>query len=139
MRVILPPIFFRDLPAFMNFNFDSARNMVIWLVGTPELMQTLRSPAYQALMSRVQVHCHINPITDPNDFNDLVQQSFKAAGCTRTLLSEEGLEMLRIASRGRYRQAGQLIKTAMFLSSKKGLDYLSDESIKFAAAEAKPQ
>ena len=37
----LPPDFFRDFPAFLNFAFDSRDLMTVWLVGHPVLAQTL--------------------------------------------------------------------------------------------------
>ena len=41
----LPPAFFRDLPAFLNFAFDSRDLMTVWLVGHPSLAHTLdRAP-----------------------------------------------------------------------------------------------
>jgi type II secretory pathway predicted ATPase ExeA len=33
----LPPEFFRDLPAFLNFAFDSRDLLTVWLVGHPSL------------------------------------------------------------------------------------------------------
>jgi len=41
----LPPEFFRDFPAFLNFAFDSRDLMTVWLVGHPALARTLdRAP-----------------------------------------------------------------------------------------------
>ena len=37
----LPYNFFRDLPAFLNFAFDSRDMMSVWLVGHPALARTL--------------------------------------------------------------------------------------------------
>ena len=37
----LPADFFRDLPAFLNFAFDSRDLVSVWLVGHPHLATTL--------------------------------------------------------------------------------------------------
>src|SRR3546814_1102378 len=38
----LPPEFFRDFPAFLNFAFDARDLITVWLVGHPSLAQTDR-------------------------------------------------------------------------------------------------
>src|SRR3546814_16587538 len=51
----LPPEFFRDFPAFLNFAFDARDLITVWLVGHPSLAQTLERAPYAALHSRIQV------------------------------------------------------------------------------------
>jgi type II secretory pathway predicted ATPase ExeA len=41
----LPLEFFRDLPAFLNFAFDTRDVMSVWLIGHPALAQTLERGA----------------------------------------------------------------------------------------------
>lgn len=133
----VPPSFLSDLPSFMNFAFDSQRLLIIWLVGLPELARMLRSYPYQALSSRVQVNFTLSAVAEPQAFSSLLEHALSSAGCTRTIITDEGLEMLRIASQGRYRQAGQLLKSALFLACKKGLDHLPDTVIEQAIEEMK--
>lgn len=133
----LPSTFLRDLPAFINFAFDRQCPCIIWLVGLPDLSRVLRLQAYQALSSRLQAHFQLQPVSEANAFRELVTHAFKTAGCERTLLTDEGLEMLRLSSRGCYRQAGQLLKTALFLAAKKGQDFLSDDVIKATIEEVR--
>ena len=45
----LPLEFFRDLPAFLNFAFDSRDLISVWLVGHPDLARTLERAPYAAL------------------------------------------------------------------------------------------
>jgi len=45
------------------------------------------------------------------------------------LLSDSGLELLRQASQGKPRQAGQLLKTALRLAADKGMNHLPDDLI----------
>ena len=53
-------------------------------------------------------------------------------GCSDTLLSETGIEMLRQASQGKPRQAGLILKTAMHLALPKGLNHLPDDLLREA-------
>jgi len=125
----LPVEFFRDLPAFLNFAFDSRDLMVVWLLGHPHLVHTLERAPYAALASRIQVRLQVKPITERERFKELIDHAFSQAGAQHTLLSDSGLELLRQASQGLPRQAGRILKTSMQLAVPKGLNHLPDELI----------
>jgi len=125
----LPADFFRDFPAFLNFAFDSRELMTVWLVGLPSLLHTLNRVPNAALSSRIHVRASLQPIQDQTHFRALIEQAFKTVGCQQTLLSDSGLEMLRQASRGLPRLAGQILKTALRLAVPKGLNHLPDDLI----------
>jgi len=131
----LPVEFFRDLPAFLNFAFDSRDLMVVWLLGHPQLGLTLERAPYAALASRIQVRLRLQPITDRERFNQLITHAFDLAGTQHTLLSDSGLELLRQASQGLPRQAGRILKTSLQLAVPKGLNHLPDELIQQAIEE----
>ncbi|NEX23874.1 AAA family ATPase, partial [Thiorhodococcus mannitoliphagus] len=131
----LPAEFFRDLPAFLNFAFDSRDLMSVWLVGHPALEHTLDRAPYAALASRIQVRLRLRPISERERFHSLVTQAFKHAGAEHTLLSDSGLELLRQASRGLPRYAGRILKTSLQLAVPKGLNHLPDEVIQQAIEE----
>jgi type II secretory pathway predicted ATPase ExeA len=131
----LPPEFFRDLPAFLNFAFDSRDLMAIWLLGHPRLAQTLARAPYAALASRIQVRLQVKPITERERFNNLIDHAFSQAGAQHTLVSDSGLELLRQASQGLPRQAGRILKTSLQLAVPKGLNHLPDELIQQAIEE----
>lgn len=77
----LPPEFFRDLPAFLNFAFDSRDLMVVWLLGHPGLVRTLERAPYTALASRIQVrHLQLKPIIERERFSELIEHAFKQVG-----------------------------------------------------------
>ena len=128
----LPVEFFRDLPAFLNFAFDSRDLMAVWLVGHPKLAHTLDRAPYAALASRIQVRLQLQPITARERFKNLIEHALKQAGCPHTLLSDSALELLRQASQGLPRQAGLILKTAMQLAVPKGLNHLPDEILQQA-------
>jgi len=131
----LPAEFFRDLPAFLNFAFDSRDLMVVWLLGHPHLAHTLERAPYAALASRIQVRLQVKPITERKRFKELIDHAFSQAGAQHTLLSDSGLELLRQASQGLPRQAGRILKTSLQLAVPKGLNHLPDELIQQAIAE----
>jgi type II secretory pathway predicted ATPase ExeA len=131
----LPPEFFRDLPAFLNFAFDSRDLLTVWLVGHPALMHTLERAPYAALNSRLQVRVQLKPIVERDRFSQLIAHALKAAGCPHTLLADTGMELLRQASKGLPRQAGRILRNAMRLAVPKGLNHLPDELVQQAIAE----
>jgi len=131
----LPVEFFRDLPAFLNFAFDSRDLMTLWLLGHPPLAHTLERAPYAALASRIQVRLQLRPITDRERFKALIEHALGQAGVQHTLFSDSGLELLRQASQGLPRQAGRLIKLTMQLAVPKGLNHLPDELIQQAIEE----
>jgi MSHA biogenesis protein MshM len=131
----LPVEFFRDLPAFLNFAFDSRDLMVIWLLGHPSLVHTLERAPYAALASRIQVRLQVKPVTERERFKNLIDHAFNQAGAQHTLLSDSGLELLRQASQGLPRQAGRILKTSLQLAVLKGLNHLPDELLQQAIEE----
>ncbi len=131
----LPVEFFRDLPAFLNFAFDSRDLMAVWLLGHPPLAHTLERAPYAALASRIQVRLRLKPIIDRERFKNLIEHALKQAGAQHTLLSDSGLELLRQASQGLPRQAGRILRTSMQLAVPKGLNHLPDELIQQAIEE----
>lgn len=131
----LPPEFFRDLPAFLNFAFDSRDVLTVWLVGHPVLAHTLQRTAYAALASRIHVHVQLKPILERERFAQLIQHGLKVAGCSHTLLADSALELLRQASQGLPRQAGRILQTALQLAVAKKLNHLPDELLQQAITE----
>jgi type II secretory pathway predicted ATPase ExeA len=131
----LPVEFFRDLPAFLNFAFDSRDLMAVWLLGHPRLAYTLERAPYAALASRIQVRLQMKPFTERERFKNLIDHAFTQAGAQHTLLSDSGLELLRQASQGLPRQAGRILKTSLQLAVPKGLNHLPDELIQQAIEE----
>jgi type II secretory pathway predicted ATPase ExeA len=128
----LPPDFFRDFPAFLNFAFDSRDLMTVWLVGHPALAITLDRAPYAALASRIQARVQLQPIIERERFGQLIDHALKQAGCRHTLLADSGLELLRQASRGLPRHAGRILKTAMQMAVPKDLNHLPDDLLQQA-------
>jgi len=131
----LPPDFFKDFPAFLNFAFDSQPLITVWLVGHTALRALLRRPIYEPLRSRIQLFVSFNPITQATEFKDMIHSAFKQAGSTAHLISDSGIELIRLASQGKFRHAGQLIKNALHLAFEQNLNHVPDDLIKQAIEE----
>ena len=125
----LPKEFFRDLPAFLNFAFDTQDLMSVWLVGLPDLAYTLDRAPNAALASRIQVRLRLDPVLERERFAALVKHALETAGCRQTLLADSALELLRQASQGRPRKAGMILRHALRLAVPRGLNHLPDELI----------
>ena len=131
----LPAEFFRDLPAFLNFAFDTQDLMTVWLIGHPPLAQTLARAPYAALSGRLMARVHLKPIRERERFAQLIQHALKTSGCPHTLLADSGLELLRQASQGLPRQAGRILRLAMQMAVPKGLNHLPDDLLQHAIEE----
>ncbi|WP_245254608.1 hypothetical protein [Paraburkholderia sp. LEh10] len=77
----------------------------------------------------------LKPVIERERFAQLISHALKSAGCTHTLLSDSGLELLRQASRGLPRQAGRILRTAMQLAVPKALNHIPDELLQQAIEE----
>lgn len=130
--IIYPPEFFKDFPAFLNFAFDSKDLMTVWFIGHPSLQATLNRPAYAALRSRIAIVEKLEAVFDAERFNQLIGQSFKDAGANQVLISDPGMELLRMGSKGKPRIAGQIILNALQLATVKKLNHLPDDVIEQA-------
>ena len=131
----LPPEFFRDLPAFLNFTFDSRDLLCVWLVGHPALAYTLERAPYAALAGRIQARVQLKPVQERERFAQLIQHGLKSAGCAHTLLTDSGMEILRQASKGLPRHAGRILCTAMRLAVPRALNHLPDDLLQLAVEE----
>jgi len=128
----LPPEFFRDLPAFLNFAFDSKNLMAVWLAGHCSLTHTLDRAPYTAMNSRIQARVQLQPAIERERFAALIAFALKQAGCQHQLLSDSGMELLRQSSRGLPRHAGRILTTAMRMAVPKGLNHLPDDLLQQA-------
>jgi type II secretory pathway predicted ATPase ExeA len=124
--------FFRDFPSFLNFVFDSKDYLTVWLVGHPELGRLINRPQFAALASRIQARFELKPIVDKEAFHKLITHGFTQAGCAHHLLSDTGIEMLRIASQGNPRQIHRILITALRLATDKKINHLPDDILKEA-------
>jgi type II secretory pathway predicted ATPase ExeA len=131
----LPPAFFRDFPAFLNFAFDSRDLISVWLVGHPALARLLERAPYTALAGRIQTRVQLRPVLERERFAKLITHALAGAGCKHTLLADTGLELLRQASQGIPRNAGTVLRNAMRLAADRQMNHLPDELLQLAIEE----
>ncbi len=126
----LPLEFFRDFQAFLNFAFDSKDMITVWFLGHHPLENTLSRTTFAALASRIQVKIKLEPIFEQQRFSNLLTQAFTDAGTTKKLLSDPGVELLRMASKGKPRIAAQIIQNALRIATEKKINHLPDDIIR---------
>lgn len=128
----LPQEFLRDFPSFLNFVFDSKDYITVWLSGHTEFARVIDRANNAALSSRIQARCSLQPTNDRDEFRALLLHGFTEAGCPNTLLSDSGIELLRMASRGNLRQVHRLLVTSLQLATDKKMNHLPDDLVKEA-------
>ena len=87
--------------------------------------------------TRLHLRMHIEPVKERERFANLIRHGLQSAGCSQTILSDSGLELLLQGSQGIPRTAGLILRTAIRLAVPKGLNHLPDELIKDAMEELK--
>ena len=133
----LPHDFLRNFPSFLNFDYDARDMLTVWFVGHPALTNILNRNAYSALASRIRVRCSFEPITEREPFSQLIDHAFKTAGCQTKLVSDSGIEMLRIASQGRPRHVHLILSTSMQMAAQRNLSHIPDDIIQEAVFKLK--
>lgn len=128
----LSPEFLRDFPSFLNFVFDSKDYITVWLAGHAEFARTIDRTNHMALASRIQARCTLHAINDRDDFKQFLLYGFSESGCKNTLLSDSGIELLRMASQGNLRLVHRLLVVALQLATDQKMNHLPDDVIKEA-------
>jgi type II secretory pathway predicted ATPase ExeA len=126
----LPTNFLLELPAFLNFSFDSKEVLIIILVGHTSLQSILTKTYYNALTSRVILQFHWNAINEFQAFNHLITEAFKNAGVQTALISQTGLQLIYMASKGTLRFAHKILTHGLQIAAEKNINHLSDDIIK---------
>lgn len=121
--------FWCDFPSFLNFAFDSRDMMTVWFLGHPQLDVTLGRACFDAFQSRIQVRYKLHPLNDREQFAALIKHGLEEAGSQQTLLSEPGIELIRVASQGKPRLAHQLLVASLRIAADKKMNHLSDDLI----------
>jgi len=125
--------FWNDFPSFLNFAFDSRDMMTVWFLGHPPLAMTLSQGRYAAIQSRIHARHQLHPLTNKEDFTALVQYGFEEAGFKHpTIMSDVGIEYLRVSSQGKIRIVHRLLVTALQIAASKKEGHLTDDVIQEA-------
>jgi MSHA biogenesis protein MshM len=88
--------------------------------GARQLAQLFNRAPFAALATRLHLRLRIEPVKKRERVANLIRHSLQSAGCTQTILSDSGLELLLQGSQGIPRRAGLILRTAMRLAVPKG-------------------
>ena len=121
--------FLLELPAFLNFSFDSKDVLIIILVGHSTLQTTLNKSYYNALTSRLLFQFQWKAIDDFPTFQAFVLDAFKNAGVQAPLISQSGLQCIYMASKGTLRYAHKIITCGLHMAAESGINHLPDDII----------
>ena len=108
--------FLTDLSGFLNFAMDSRNLLVVWMVGQPGLLATLRMKYHGALASRISARIQLEALTGRNDFLAFLSHGLEAAGATSKIVSDDASELLYRVSRGMPREAARLLRECFILA-----------------------
>lgn len=130
----LSDAFLADLSGFLNFAFDSRDLFTLWLVGLPHLSRRLHQVQHAALMTRVASEVRLEPL-DRDTFLAALEHAFRIAGATTKAYSDQAAEMLFRSSRGVFRIAARLVRSALRLAQERGQSFLDEPVIQMALDE----
>jgi MSHA biogenesis protein MshM len=133
----LSPEFFRDFPAFINFVFDSKDYITVWFAGHPSLAREIDRPINIPLASRMQARYEFKSVSEREEFKQFLAHGFTQAGCTHSLLSDSGIELIRVSSQGNPRQVHRIVVTALRIATDKKINHLSDDIVNESIAMLK--
>ncbi len=131
----LPTNFLLELPSFLNFSFDTRDILVIILIGTPKINALITRSAYSALTSRMLFHFHWEALDDVETFSQFIIAAFRNAGKQEIIMSNSGLQLIHMASKGRLRYAHKIITRCMQLAAAQNKNHLPDEIVQSAIDE----
>jgi type II secretory pathway predicted ATPase ExeA len=124
--------FLLDLAGFLNFAFDSRDLLTLWLAGSPRLAQTLSQQEHAALAMRVSASVHFEPFTDREIFVDAVRGSLSAVGARDKIIAEPALDLLFRQSRGLFRVAGKLLRSALRFAHERDQSFVDEATMALA-------
>ena len=122
--------FLADLPLFLNHKGDTEDPMVLLLIGSPRLLYTLHKQSFEPLISRIQFHFAWEAIENVDSFKKLVHSAFERAGAKSALMSETGLQMIHVATKGRLRYANRIVTQCLQEAASQKLNHIPDDIIK---------
>jgi type II secretory pathway predicted ATPase ExeA len=133
----LPMNFLAELPSFLNFSFDTRELLIIILVGLPKLHGILQRTAYATLTSRLCFHFDWKALENFELFSSFIMRAFEHAGKHDVIISQSGLKLIHMSSKGRLRYAHRLITRCLQLGAEAKLNHIADEIIQSAIGELK--
>ncbi len=123
---LLSDQFLLDLGGFLNFAFDSRDLLNLWLMGQTSLRRHLQMQQHLALAMRVAAQVHFEPLIDRDTFATVIAGCLEAVGGKSKLLGDPALELLFRSSRGVFRVAARLLRTALRLAHERDQAFVDE-------------
>ncbi len=101
-----------ELRVLSNINADKHMVLQTFLVGQPELRETLRQPALRQLAQRISVDYHL-PVLSQMDAYSYVRHRLQVAGGSPDLVQGDAIRLAHAAAGGVPRLINQLCDTAL--------------------------
>jgi general secretion pathway protein A len=108
----LGPDMLEELRVLSNINADKQTTLQIFLVGQPELRETLRLQQLRQFAQRISVDYHLEPLS-LEDAQAYVRHRLAVAGGDTALISSAAIELAHASSGGIPRLINQLCDTAL--------------------------
>lgn len=124
-----------DLCRLVNFSMDSRSALVLWLVGQPQLLQTLRMKLHAPLASRIAARVELAPLSSRNEFQSFLSHGLGAAGATTKIVSDTAAELLYRVSHGLPREAARLLREGLIGADERQSTMLDDIILEGVLAE----
>lgn len=128
-----PPQTLDILRRLTNWELDAGDNFSVLVVGTEDLLLTLRDPLLEPLRSRFLYVHHLRPFT-LEDTTNYVHFHLASSGAGEDLLTDGAIQEVFQASRGAPRLINQLVLHAMIGGVIGGVDTLDQAFLKRAVA-----
>lgn len=129
---LAPASFFTELPAFLNFSFDSREIITIILIGLPSLQAVLKKTVYSPLHSRILFQFGWQTIDSSVKFHEFVTEAIKNAGIQNSIITQSGMQLIYMASKGRLRVAHKILTYAFKAATDANFNHLPDDIIQQA-------
>lgn len=108
----LGPEMLEELRVLSNINADKQAALQIFLVGQPELRDTLRLPQLRQFAQRIGVDYHLEPLSQP-EAHAYVRHRLSVAGGDPALIRPAAIDLVHASTHGIPRLINQLCDTAL--------------------------
>jgi len=113
-----------DLKMLFNFEMDSRDKAIILLTGTPNLNNTLRLAANEALRQRITINYKMNNL-NKEDGRIYIQSLLHGAKCTQTVFNEPALEAILNASNGIPRMINKISDMCLIIGNEQQAEIIN--------------
>lgn len=128
-----PPVTLDILRRLTNWELDAGDCFSALVIGTEDLLLTLKDPLLEPLRSRFLFVHHLRPFT-LEDTKNYVRFHLTGAGARPEVLSDDAVKEVFLVSRGAPRLINQLVLHALILGVVQGLDRLDRNFVQRAVA-----